>query len=234
MTNKIDFGANSHVESSSNTEAFFIKFKKQILIAVVAVIVVIAGLLLYKAYVQAPREDKASTALAKGQQYFNQEQFDKALNGDGAGYAGFVKIASDYSGTDAANLADLYAGLCYANLGKWAEAVTYLEQFSSKGDAMISPSAMAALGNAYANTGNVDKAISTLKKAADMADSKAEDGTNNSLAPTFLVQAAQLLESQNKNDEALKIYQDVKKKYVNAPVVQSSEIDKYIERVAEK
>uniref|UniRef100_UPI003FEF4D31 tetratricopeptide repeat protein n=1 Tax=Leyella stercorea TaxID=363265 RepID=UPI003FEF4D31 len=234
MTNKIDFGANSHVESSSNTEAFFIKFKKQILIAVVAVIVVIAGLLLYKAYVQAPREDKASTALAKGQQYFNQEQFDKALNGDGAGYAGFVKIASDYSGTDAANLADLYAGLCYANLGKWAEAVTYLEQFSSKGDAMISPSAMAALGNAYANTGNVDKAISTLKKAADMADSKAEDGTNNSLAPTFLVQAAQLLESQNKNDEALKIYQDVKKKYVNAQVVQSSEIDKYIERVAEK
>lgn len=234
MTNKIDFGANSHVESSSNTEAFFIKFKKQILIAVVAVIVVIAGLLLYKAYVQAPREDKASTALAKGQQYFNQEQFDKALNGDGAGYAGFVKIASDYSGTDAANLADLYAGLCYANLGKWTEAVTYLEQFSSKGDAMISPSAMAALGNAYANTGNVDKAISTLKKAADMADSKAEDGTNNSLAPTFLVQAAQLLESQNKNDEALKIYQDVKKKYVNAQVVQSSEIDKYIERVAEK
>ena len=199
-----------------------------------AVIVVIAGLLLYKAYVQAPREDKASTALAKGQQYFNQEQFDKALNGDGAGYAGFVKIASDYSGTDAANLADLYAGLCYANLGKWAEAVTYLEQFSSKGDAMISPSAMAALGNAYANTGNVDKAISTLKKAADMADSKAEDGTNNSLAPTFLVQAAQLLESQKKNDEALKIYQDVKKKYVNAQVVQSSEIDKYIERVAEK
>lgn len=234
MTNKIDFGANSHVESSSNTEAFFIKFKKQILIAVVAVIVVIAGLLLYKAYVQAPREDKASTALAKGQQYFNQEQFDKALNGDGAGYAGFVKIASDYSGTDAANLADLYAGLCYANLGKWTEAVTYLEQFSSKGDAMISPSAMAALGNAYANTGNVDKAISTLKKAADMADSKAEDGTNNSLAPTFLVQAAQLLESQKKNDEALKIYQDVKKKYVNAQVVQSSEIDKYIERVAEK
>ena len=148
--------------------------------------------------------------------------------------AGFVKIASDYSGTDAANLADLYAGLCYANLGKWAEAVTYLEQFSSKGDAMISPSAMAALGNAYANTGNVDKAISTLKKAADMADSKAEDGTNNSLAPTFLVQAAQLLESQKKNDEALKIYQDVKKKYVNAQVVQSSEIDKYIERVAEK
>lgn len=234
MANKIDFGANSHVENPSKTEAFFIKFKKQILIAVVAVIVIIAGIALYNVYVDGPREDKASTALAKGQQYFNQEQFDKALNGDGASYAGFVKIASDYSGTDAANLANLYAGLCYANLGKWNEAVTTLEKFSSKSDAMISPAAMAALGNAYANTGNVDKAISAFKKAADMADSKAADDTNNSLSPTFLIQAAQLLESQNKSDEALKIYQDVKKKYVNSQVVQSSEIDKYIERIAEK
>ena len=107
MANKIDFGANTHVENSNNTEAFIIKFKKQILIAVVAIIVAIAGLLLYQSFVKAPREEKASTALAKGQEYFNQEQFDKALNGDGASYAGFVKIASDYSGTDAANLADL-------------------------------------------------------------------------------------------------------------------------------
>lgn len=234
MANKIDFGANSHVENPSKSEAFFSKFKKQILIAVVAIIVIVAGAVLYNAYVAGPREDKASTALAKGQQYFNQEQFDKALNGDGASYAGFIKIASDYSGTDAANLANLYAGLCYANLGKWNEAVTSLEKFSSQSDAMISPAAMAALGNAYANTGNIDKAISAFKKAADMADSKAADDTNNSLSPTFLIQAAELLESQNKSDEALKIYEDVKKKYVNSQVVQSSEIDKYIERITEK
>lgn len=234
MANKIDFGANSHVENPSKSEAFFSKFKKQILIAVVAIIVIVAGAVLYNAYVAGTREDKASTALAKGQQYFNQEQFDKALNGDGASYAGFIKIASDYSGTDAANLANLYAGLCYANLGKWNEAVTTLEKFSSKSDAIISPAAMAALGNAYANTGNIDKAISAFKKAADMADSKAADDTNNSLSPTFLIQAAELLESQNKSDEALKIYEDVKKKYVNSQVVQSSEIDKYIERITEK
>ena len=65
-----------------------------------------------------------------------------------------------------------------------------------------------------------------------MADSKAED-VNNSISPTFLLQAGKLLESQKKNDEALKIYQDIKKKYVNSSLVQSSEIDKYIERVSE-
>mgnify|MGYP000651742250 FL=1 len=232
MTNKIDFGANSHVESANNKEDFFLKFKKQIIIGVVAILLVVAGAILYNAYVAGPREDKASTAIAKGEQYFNAEQFDKALNGDGAGYVGFVKIASDYSSTDAGNLANLYAGLSYFNLGKYTEAVTYLEKFSTKGDAMVSPTATAALANAYAQTGNVDKAISTLKKADDMADSKADD-VNNSISPTFLLQAGKLLESQNKKDEALKLYQDIKKKYVNSSLVQSSEIDKYIERVSE-
>ena len=232
MTNKIDFGANSHVESANNKEDFFLKFKKQIIIGVVAILLVVAGAILYNAYVAGPREDKASTAIAKGEQYFNAEQFDKALNGDGAGYVGFVKIASDYSSTDAGNLANLYAGLSYFNLGKYTEAVTYLEKFSTKGDAMVSPTATAALANAYAQTGNIDKAISTLKKAADMADSNADD-VNNSISPTFLLQAGKLLESQNKKDEALKLYQDIKKKYVNSSLVQSSEIDKYIERVSE-
>lgn len=232
MTNKIDFGANSHVEKTNNKEDFFLKFKKQIITGVVVVLLVVAGAILYNVFVAGPREDKASTAIAKGEQYFNEEQFDKALNGDGAGYVGFVKIASDYSSTDAGNLAKLYAGLSFYNLGKYTEAVTYLEKFSTKGDAMVSPTATAALANAYAQTGNVDQAISTLKKAADMADSKAED-VNNSISPTFLLQAGKLLESQKKNDEALKIYQDIKKKYVNSSLVQSSEIDKYIERVSE-
>ncbi len=233
MTNKQAASALNSQEALNTKEAFFLKYKKAIIIVVAVVVVVIAGLLLFHAYVAAPRAEKASTALAKGQEYFNAEQFDKALNGDGAGYAGFVKIADDYSGTDAANLADLYAGLCYANLNKWTEAVTYLEKYSPAKDAMVSPAAVAALGNAYAQTGNIDKAVSTLKKAASMADSKAADDVNLSISPTFLLQAAQLLESQDKKDEALKIYQDIKKKYVNASVVQSSEIDKYIERVSE-
>lgn len=232
MENRNGLGARNANEPQNGTEAFFDKFKKQILIVVAAVIIIVAGLFAYREYVAGPREDKASTALAKGQEYFNSEMFDKALNGDGAGFVGFAKIASDYSGTDAANLANLYAGLSYANLGKWNDALTYLEKFSTKSDAMVSPAAVSALGNAYAQTGNVDKAIATLKKAADMADSKADD-VNNSLSPTFLVQAGILLESQNKKDEALKLYQDIKKKYVNSQLVQSYEIDKYIERVSE-
>ncbi len=228
MTEQTTKGAAEEMSAvSSNSEAFFMKNKKAIIGAIVAVLVVIAGIFVYRTYIAAPRAEKASTELAKSQELFNNEQFDKAGEG-------FLKVINNYGGTDAANLANLYLGLCYANQNKWQEAVKYLENFSCKDDAMISPSAKAALGNAYANTGNIDKAISALKDAASMADSKSINDANYSLSATFLIQAGQLLESQNKNDEALKLYKDVKAKYVNAQQVQSNEIDKYIERLEEK
>ena len=231
MTTKKNEKANSLEGSLNQSEALFLKYKKAIIISICVIVAVIVGYSLYHNYVAIPNEQEASTELAKGQEYMAQGQFDKALKGDGATWKGFLNVASDYSSTDAGNLANLYAGLCYANLGKWTEAVTYLEKFSTKGDAMVSPTATAALANAYAQTGNVDKAISTLKKAADMADSKADD-VNNSISPTFLLQAGKLLESQNKKDEALKLYQDIKKKYVNSAAYQ--QIDKYIERATTK
>ncbi len=213
----------------NSQETFFLKYRKQILIAVAAIIVIIAGFICYKSFIAGPRENKAATAMAKAQETFAQQDFQKALNGDKTN-EGFLSIIENYGGTDAANLANGYAGLCYAQLGKWQEAVKYLDEFSPQDDAIISPAIVAALGNAYANTNQIDKAISTLKKAADMADSRAEDGVNNSLSPIYLIQAARLLESQKKNDDALAIYKDIKEKYVNSPV--SQEIDKYIERVS--
>ena len=219
-------------ESLNIREAFFLKYKKAIIIAVVAIIVIIAGVFGYVSQISGPREDKASTMLAKGQTYLANQMYEQALKGDGAGYVGFTKIADEYSSTDAGNLANLYAGLCYANLGKWAEAQKSLEAFSSEDDQMISPAAEAALGDAYAHLNQLDKAVDAFKKAASMADSKAEDGTNNSLSPTFMIKAGEILESQGKKDEALKLYQDAKKKYVNAMLVQSGEIDKYIERAS--
>ena len=170
-------------ETVTKSEAFFDKNKKAIAYGVIAILVIIAGFFCYKEFVGNPREAKASTALARGQEYFGMEQYDKALNGDGAGYAGFVKIASDYSSTDAGNLANLYAGLSYAFLGKNQEALKYLNEYSTSSDAMVSPAAVAARGNVYAKLGKLDEAVKDLKKAADMADSKAKNGKNMSLSP---------------------------------------------------
>ena len=134
-------------------------------------------------------------------------------------------MAADYSSTEAGNLANLYAGLCYAGLGKWNEAAKYLEEFDTQDDQMISPAAEGALGNAYAHLNQLDKAVTHLKNAAKNAD-------NNSLSPTFLIQAGEILESQGKAAEALELYKQVKEKYVYS--MQSQTIDKYIERASNK
>ena len=208
-------------ETLSKEESFFLKYRKAIIIGVVAVVAIVAGVILFDTYYTVPREQKASTALAKGQELFAGEQFEKALNGDGANYAGFLKVADEFSGTDAANLPKLYAGLSYAKLGKWQEAATWIEKFDGANDQMVSPAALGALGNVYAHLNQLDKAVENLKKAASKAD-------NNSLSPLFLVQAGEILESQGKQAEALELYKQVKSKYFNS--IQYQTIDKYIER----
>lgn len=218
MANKNQTVAVETEQQLNKTEAFFDKYKKAIIIGVVAVVVLIVGGILINNYYLAPREDAASTELAKSQELFNNEQFEQALTG-------FKKVASDYSSTKAGNLAQLYIGLCQANLGKWQEAADALDNFNTKGDQMISPAAEGALGNAYANLKQYDKAVDHLKKAAEMAD-------NNSLSPTFLIQAGEILESQGKKDKALKLYQEIKKKYFQS--MQYQNIDAYIERASAK
>ena len=218
MANKNVKAAPEMEQQVSKTEAFFEKYKKAIICGVVAVVAVIVCAILVNNYYLEPRSNEASTELAKSQELFDAQQYDKAL-------AGFQKVAADYSSTDAGNLAQLYIGLCQANLGKWQEAVNALESFSGKGDQMISPAAEGALGNAYANLKQYDQAVKHLTTAANMAD-------NNSLSPTFLIQAGEILESQGKKDEALKLYQQVKEKYFNS--MQYQTIDKYIERASAK
>lgn len=219
-------------EALNQSEAFFMKYKKAIIAAVVAIIVIVVGSILYYNYVFVPEEDEASTALAKGEQYMAMGDFEHALKGDGASYKGFIAIANNYSSTDAGNLANLYAGLCYAHQQKpdWKNALKYVKEFDTSDDMIISPASQMALGDIYANNNQLDDAVSSFKKAAKMADSEAADNTNNSISPLALRKAGIILESQGKKDEANELYTEIKKKYVNSSAYQ--DIDKYIERTA--
>lgn len=178
-------GAVELSETLNKSEAFFLKYKKPILIAVAAIIVIVLGCILVKNYVLEPREQEASTVLAKGQEYFNAQQYDKALKGDGAGFTGLINVANDFSSTDAGNLANLYIGLCYAHQQKpdWKKALEYVEKFDTNDDMEISPASQMALGDIYANNDQLDKAVECFKNAAQMADKQAEENTNLSIAP---------------------------------------------------
>ena len=208
----------------SKSEAFFLKNKKAIIGGVIAVVAIIALWIIIDMFVITPNRVKGQEALAKGQTLFANDQMAQALQGDSTGFEGFLKLADEVSGQNA-NLANLYNGLAYAQQGKWEEAVSYLEKFKDQGDLMISPAAEGALGNAYAHLNKLDEAVNHLKNAAKRAD-------NNSLSPTFLIQAGEILESQGKKAEALELYQEVKEKYFNS--MQYQNIDAYIERASSK
>ena len=207
-------------DALTQSEAFLIKYKNAIIGGVVAVIIVVAGFIMYKNLYAEPREEKAQAALFKGQEYFEQDAFEQALNGDSIGYTGFLKVADEYSGTKAANLAKAYAGICYAQLGKYEEAVKMLDSFNGK-DQMVAPAILGAAGNCYAQLGQLDKAVSTLLSAADKAD-------NNTLSPIFLIQAGEILVKQGKYDDAVNAYTKIKDKYFQS--YQAMDIDKYIEQ----
>lgn len=207
-------------DALTQSEAFLIKYKNAIIGGVVAVIIIVAGFIMYKNLYAEPREEKAQAALFKGQEYFEHDAFEQALNGDSIGYAGFLKVADDYSGTKAANLAKAYAGICYAQLGKYEDAIKMLDSFNGN-DQMVAPAILGAIGNCYAQLGQLDKAASTLLSAADKAD-------NNTLSPIFLLQAGEILVKQGKYDDAVNAYTKIKDKYFQS--YQAIDIDKYIEQ----
>jgi tetratricopeptide (TPR) repeat protein len=207
-------------DALTRSEAFIIKYQNTIIGFVVAVAIIIAGFFLYKHFYAEPRESKAQIALFPGQKYFEQDEYGKALNGDGSGYSGFLKLEDDYSGTKAANLSKAYAGICYANMGKYDLAVKQLSDFDAN-DEMVSPAIIGAAGNCYASIGKLDKATENLMKAAKKAD-------NPSLSPIFLLQAGEIYESQGKFKEAVDAYTTIKDKYYQS--YQAADIDKYIER----
>lgn len=207
-------------EALTQSEAFLIKNKKTIIGVVVAIIIIIAGVTMYKNLYAQPREAKAQAALFQGQQYFEMNAFEQALNGDSIGYEGFIKVADEYSGTKAANLAQAYIGICYAKMGKNEEAIQALNNFDGS-DQMVAPAIKGTIGNCYAQLGELDKAASTLLDAASQAD-------NNTLSPIFLMQAGEILVKQGKYDEAIQAYTTIKDKYFRS--IQAMNIDKYIEQ----
>ncbi len=221
MAEKKNHNEQLNVEQAlTKSEDFLVKNKKAIIIGVIAVILVVAGIIMYKNLYAGPREDKAQAALFKGQEYFGQDAFEQALNGDSIGFIGFLKVADQFSGTKAANLAKAYAGICYQSMGKYEEALKQLNSFDAD-DQMAAPAIMAAAGNCYAQLNQLDKAASTLLKAADKAD-------NNTLSPIFLIQAGEILVKQGKYDDAIKAYTKVKDNYSQS--YQAMDIDKYIEQ----
>jgi len=206
-------------EALSRSEQFIEKNQQKLIIALVAIIVVVAGVLFFRHSYLAPKEKAAQEMIYIGEQYFAIDSFKVALQGNGADYIGFEGIIDEYGATKTADLASAYAGLCCKNMGNYEKAIDYLKD-SKASDIMVSPALVGAIGDCYVELGKPEKAVPFFEKAADQK--------NELLSPIYLMKAATVYESLQKYGKALKIYERIKKEY---PLSQEgADIEKYIER----
>ena len=207
-------------EILSKTDKFIDKYWKQILIGIVAVILIVVGIIIFRHSYLLPREKNAQEAISPGEQYYANQQWEIALNGDSIDYIGFESIIEEYSGTNTANLAKFYAGICQYNLGDYEAALKTIQSYKGK-DLLIAAQALAVIGNCEVNLGNPQKGADYFKKAAAKAD-------NSVLSPMNLAKAALIYESLEDYKSALDIYNTIKTKYPESQ--EASNIEKYIER----
>ena len=208
--NTLDVGA-------SKAEEWVVRNQKYIFGIVGAIALVTVGYLLYQKFVVEPKQLEAADEMFVAQQNFQKaidattgqdSLFNLALNG-AEGKFGFIKIAEEYSGTDAGNLANYYAGIAYLNTGKNTEAIAYLDKFSSD-DMILSTLAQGAIGDAFAQKNQLKEALDYYKKAAEM-------NVNDLTTPRFLLKAGQTAYTLGQKADALKFFTEIKEKYESAP-----------------
>ena len=211
---------NSLDETASRTEDFVARNQK-IILGVVAVIAVAAIVYtLYSKYVAEPKEVDATNEMYMAQKNFqmatdgtaSDSLYNLALNG-AEGKLGFVKIAEDFSGTDAGNLANYYAGMAYLNTGKFDEAITYLDKFKSD-DVMLKALALGGLGDAHSQKNQMEEALTFYKKALSSDE-------NGFTTPRFTLKAGKTALALGKKEDALKYFTEIKEKYETAPEYQN-------------
>ena len=208
------------VHEVSSSERFLVKNQKTIMSVLVAIIAVIALFLAVKQFYFEPREEKAQEALFQSVLVFEQESYELALNGNEE-FDGLLTVIDNYGSTKAGNIANVYAGLAYYEMGDYENAKTYLSKFSAN-DALIAPAVTAAIGNALVNMDNAAEAVKYFEKAAKSAN-------NEVFSPIYLFKAANVYEKLGDKAAALKVYEQIKTEYPTSQ--QAATIDSYIERV---
>ena len=167
-------------EKFSKTEDF-IENNKTLVFSVVGVIaLVIASFFVFKYYVD-NQNSIAQAELFQAVYYFESDSLELALKGDGNNY-GFVEIIDKFGMTEAANLANLYAGAAYLQQGAFPLAVVYLKEFSSD-DLLLQARAYSLLGDAYMEQGR-------FADASEQYDMAADYKPNEFFTPVYLMKAA--------------------------------------------
>lgn len=196
--------------AQEQTQSFFEKNSKTMVVALVAIFILAAAVFGYKKLVVEPRMNKAQEMLYGAQFRFEEPNADYALalNGD-QNVPGFAEVADKYGNTPAGNLATLYAAACSLRLGDMDSAEKYIGKYSNvKGvpGALINAMAAGIKGDIAVEKGDYAKAASLFENAVQQSD-------NDFTAPMYLRKAALAYRAAGNEAKAEECFKTVQTKY---------------------
>lgn len=209
-------------EALSKTEKFIENNQKPLVIVVLVIVAIVLGYFGLNKYYLEPREKEAETQMFMAEKYFESDSLNKALYGDGNN-PGFVDIIDDFGSTKAGNLACYYAGISLLKQGEFEESIKYLEKFKSD-DFIVGAMGLGAIGDAYLELNQTEKAASQYLKAAEHRE-------NELTTPMFLFKAGQTYELVGNYKKATEVYENIQNNYPAS--TEGRNIEKYITRSKE-
>lgn len=188
----------------------FVRRNRNIIFGVLgAIVLVVVGIFGYN-YWRTQQNEQGQAAMFRAVDYWAADSLSKAMKGDGK-RPGLERVASEYSGTKAGNLADFYAGVAALKLGNYQQAYDYLNKFSSS-DYLVQ-------ARAYALMGDAQLELNKPKEAAELYEKAASHNANEYFSPGYLLKEGTALEAANDKDGATKVYDRIINDYQTAQEV---------------
>ncbi|UYZ62224.1 tetratricopeptide repeat protein [Hymenobacter weizhouensis] len=188
----------------------FVRRNKNVLLGLLAAVVlaVVGGVGYYMW--RSSQDSKGQAALFPAVSYWESDSLKQAMKGDGK-HLGLERVAAEYSGTAAGNLANFYAGVAALKQGQYKQAIDYLEDFSSD-DLLVQARAYSLIGDAHLE-------LNQPKEAADFYSKAANHNANEQFTPAYLLKEATARELAKDYDGALKAYDQILTDYPAAAEV---------------
>lgn len=204
----------------SKTERYIEENQKSLTIILIVVFILFGGYYGYKRLYLAPKEKEARSQMFVAEEYFEADSFNLAIMGDGNN-PGFEEIIDEYGITKTADLAQYYKGIANLRTGNYEQAIEDLKDFDGN-DEIVAAISLGAIGDAYVQLDDLDRAASYYERAASYSD-------NQFTAPIYLKKLGLLYEYQEEYKKALDAYEQIQLEYPES--AEGRSIVKYITRV---